>query len=124
VGPFARAALLGALAMACACSGCAFASYGGRNDLIGDRVPEFIVPGKSRTVEVLARLGEPDEMAISGASEVLFYKAMHGWHFGLVGRIVREDLVIRSENGLVVAAEARRIGASTGIGLPPFADAR
>ena len=49
---------------------------------------------------------------------------MSGWYIGVVGRIVREDLVVRTENGIVTAAEARRIGDSTGVLLPPFGDGR
>lgn len=119
-----RSAALLAAATAALLAGCSFGSYGDRGGQIGDKVPKFITPGKTREIEVLAKLGEPDATAISGAEQVLFYKAAHGWYVGFIGRQIREDLVLRAENGVIMAAEARRIGDSTGIALPPFGDHR
>jgi hypothetical protein len=113
-----------ALAAATLAAGCVYGSYGDRGGQIGERVPPFVTPGKTRLAEVLAKLGEPDSTAISGTNEVLFYRATSGWYAVVVGRRTRDDLILRSEDGVIVAAEARRSGTATGVLLPPFGDER
>jgi hypothetical protein len=93
------------------------ASYSRNN--VGDKVPEFIVAGKTTKAEVLLSLGEPDGVSDNGI-QFTYTRITGNGGIGFVGKILyraegmtyRRLIILFDETGVVISAKHERVSCS------------